>query len=163
MAPLPSHDIDIDTDFSCDREVEETSQWSYNVNDQLGYTVESDYSHLQDLDNSTELDIEYQRELDDEEYYKKKEIHAEILRQEKEDYIYKTQLDLYSAALEAIERASILADAHARTCEDEELKRKEKLDKIRVYRSILADERLYQKQFDEDCAKMDAQLSLEEE
>ena len=157
--------IQNEVDLPCDQEVER-GQWSYNINDQVGYEVPNDYSHLPDDDVAAydAQEDEYYRQVDDEEARKEREWrNEEILRQEADDDFQQKQFDMYVAEWNARERALEIAEKEECEKKKSDDLRHNKLYIINIYRYIKEDERREEKKFEEDCARMEAQLSLEEE
>lgn len=141
MTPLL---IQNEVDLPCDQEVER-GQWYYNVNDQVGYEVLLNYSHLPDADDVAAYDAQedlYYRHVELEEARKEREwINAEILRQEAEDAERQKQLDIDVAEWNARERALEIAEKEECEKKKSDDLRHNKLYIINIYRSIKEDER----------------------
>jgi len=155
MTPLLIYrEFDIDIDIEV-----EIKQWCYNANNQVGYEVPTDYSHLPDDDQEDE----YYSQLDVEEARKEREwINAEILRQEGKDTAYQIQLENYVAEQNARDLALEIAEKKAWELEKALQVRQNKLYIINIYRNIKEGERREAHKFEEDCARMEDYLSLEE-
>ena len=166
MTHLLIHNDDIDVDLPCDQEVER-GQWFYNVNNQVGYEAPKDYSHLPDANDVAAYVAQedlYYSQLDAEEAKKEREwINAEILRQEAEDVFQQQQFDSYVEEWNARERALEITEKEEYEKKKSDDLRYNKLYIINIYRYIKEDERHEEQKFEEDCERMEAQRSLEEE
>ena len=154
--------VNCDTDLPCNREIER-EQVIYNINEQVGWKIPNDYSHLPDaVADYKEEDKYYKQIAATEAEFERACINSEILRQDAEEDERQKQCDIYVAEYNAMESARKLADKiEMDLCKNEDVRRA-KLDAIKLYRFTKAYERREAHKFDDFCAMMDEQISLEE-